>query len=315
MNIVSVIIPTYNRADLLKESVYSVIAQTYRPIECIVVDDGSTDNTREIIEEIINVNDASFVLHYVFQSKCGVQTARNLGTSIASGKYIQYLDSDDILFPDKLSQQVEYLTLHTECDGVFGDWKCGTIDNNEIFIAYKNQDFISQMLTEKCIANFSFLMRREIVGKIGAWDVTIKRNQEIDFHLRGLLFGGHFSYQPLICGLWRMHDGERIVFKSTLYDIVIFYQKWEKILNNKNIFRQDLAIKIANLYMWLIAKNKNKPVKEIIIMLKEVIRLNPSVDFNKSIKFKVLKNLIGIDGALVIWLFQFRRTTKLYDTK
>ena len=83
MNKVSVIIPTYNRAELLKDSVLSVIAQTYRPIECIVVDDGSTDNTRAVIEDIIDVTDASFVLLYVLQLKCGAQTARNRGTAIA----------------------------------------------------------------------------------------------------------------------------------------------------------------------------------------------------------------------------------------
>ena len=315
MKKVSVIIPTYNRAALLKESVQSVREQTYRPIECIVVDDGSTDDTKAVIEAIAKENDEGFEFKYFVQINGGAQVARNRGTAAASGQYIQYLDSDDILFPDKLSQQVEYLTLHPECDGVFGDWKCGTIDNNEIIIAYKKQDLFSQMLTEKCIANFSFLMRREIIDKIGGWDVNIKRNQEIDFHLRGLLFDGHFNYQHLLCGLWRMHDGERIVFKSTFYDIIFFYQKWEKILIKKKIFRQDLAIKIANLYMWLISQNKNKPVKEIVIMLKEVIRLNPSIDFNKSIKLIILKNLIGIDVALVIWLFQFRRTTKGYYTK
>jgi glycosyltransferase involved in cell wall biosynthesis len=315
VNKVSVIIPTYNRAELLKESLLSVIAQTYRPIECIVVDDGSKDNTRAVIEDIIDLTDDSFILQYVLQSKCGAQTARNRGTAIASGKYIQYLDSDDILFPDKISQQIDYLTLHTECDGVFGDWKCGTIDNNELIIAYKNKDFLLQLLTEKCIANFSFLMRKEIVDKIGDWDVNINRNQEIDFHLRGLLFNGNFHYQPLLCGLWRMHEGERIFFKTTLYDVISFYQKWEKILSQNKLFRRDVAIKISNLYMWLITQNKNKPVKEIINMLKEVIRLNPLIDFNKSKKLNFLKKLIGIDAALIIWLFQFRRTTKEYQNK
>ena len=201
--LVSVIISTYNRSSLLEEAIQSVIEQSYRPVECVIVDDGSTDDSKKVVENLQKKNDSTFSIVYLFQNNSGPQAARNTGTKAATGEYIQYLDSDDILYPDKLSEQVRFLKQNKDCDGVFGDWEAGTHDKKKLVTACKEEDMIAQMLVGRCIANFSFLMRRSIVERIGEWDIKIKRNQEIDFHLTGLLKGAQFDYQPLTCGLWR----------------------------------------------------------------------------------------------------------------
>ncbi|RNI32186.1 glycosyltransferase family 2 protein [Hanamia caeni] len=311
----SVIIPTYNREVYLHEAVKSVIAQSYRPIECIIVDDGSTDNTREVVSKIRITDISSFTVKYIYQQNSGSQVARNTGTAAATGAYIQYLDSDDILYPDKIQQQVNYLMQHKECDGVFGDWQIGSVEKNETVVAYKDEDLISQLLTKRCIANFSFLMRRTIVEKIGDWDVNIKRNQEIDFHLRGVLAAGRFEYQPGLCGLWRIHQNERITTATGLIDILNFYRKWEILLQEKNKFSLVLSCKIADMLFWFVTQNKNNNNKELIMMLKEAIRLNPDIAMNRSLKLKFIKNVIGQDLALKIWLSKFRRSTRLTNNK
>jgi glycosyltransferase involved in cell wall biosynthesis len=313
--LVSVIIPTYNRAALLNEAIESVSNQFYRPIECIVVDDGSTDDTRNTVNQQIKRNSVSFTVKYIYQQNAGSQIARNRGTTAASGEYIQYLDSDDILYPDKIQQQVNYLMQHKECDGVFGDWQIGSVEKNETVVAYKDEDLISQLLTKRCIANFSFLMRRTIVEKIGDWDVNIKRNQEIDFHLRGVLAAGRFEYQPGLCGLWRIHQNERITTATGLIDILNFYRKWEILLQEKNKFSLVLSCKIADMLFWFVTQNKNNNNKELIMMLKEAIRLNPDIAMNRSLKLKFIKNVIGQDLALKIWLSKFRRSTRLTNNK
>lgn len=100
---VSVVIPTYNRSSLVCEAVKSALNQTYQDFEIIVVDDGSTDNTRDEVsgfgEKII----------YVYQANEGASAARNKGISVARGEYVAFLDSDDLFLPEKLSKQVELL--------------------------------------------------------------------------------------------------------------------------------------------------------------------------------------------------------------
>ncbi len=101
--LVSVIIPTYNRTQYICEAVDSVLAQTYRNIEVIVVDDGSTDNT----EEILSQYDSK--IKYVFQNNAGPSAARNNGIKQARGDLLAFLDSDDIWFPEKLERQIQLM--------------------------------------------------------------------------------------------------------------------------------------------------------------------------------------------------------------
>ena len=306
-NLVSVIIPTYNRSALLSEAIQSVLSQTYRPIECIIVDDGSTDHTKNIVNEQITQNINSFTIKYIYQQNSGSQVARNNGTSAASGEFIQYLDSDDILYLGKIEQQVSYLLQHKDCDGVFGDWQVGSVEKNETIIAYKDEDLIAQMLTKRCIANFSFLMRRNIVEKIGNWDVNIKRNQEIDFHLRGILAGGNFDYQPGLSGLWRQHDAERIGNSANLFQAIKFYQKWESILSEKKLLSNDIRSGIAGNYMWFLGEYTGSGYKEMAAVLKELYRLTPANPIFLSSKFKFFKKLAGFNMAARVWLYRYKQ--------
>ena len=109
---VSIIIPAYNHADLLGEALESVFAQTYRNFEIIVVDDGSTDDTASLLKPLSEQG----VIRYIYQQKQGVSAARNRGIVEANGRYIAFLDSDDLFEPDKLEIQVNYLL------GSFRSW-------------------------------------------------------------------------------------------------------------------------------------------------------------------------------------------------
>lgn len=303
--LVSIIIPTYNRSELIKESIKSSIEQTYRPIECIIVDDGSTDNTNQVVADFQKRNDDLFMLKYIFQANSGSQVARNTGTAAATGEFIQYLDSDDLLYPDKISSQVDYFIKHPECDAVFGDWETGTIDKKEKVIAYKTDDLIGQFLTYKCIHTLSMLMKKTLVQKIGDWDPTITRNQEIDFHVRGVLAGGNFEYLPHNCGLWRMHGKDQIINRTGIKDILNSYQKWETLLNENKIFDKQIRKKIANFYMWFLTQYEHAPRKEQLMLVKEIIRLDPEIPFYNNKKLVMLRKIAGKNIALKIWLRQY----------
>lgn len=106
--LVSVIVPAYNRADSIANTISSIISQEYRPLEIIIIDDGSTDNTREVVTPFLQMSEALSVLYY-YQENQGVSAARNTGISKARGKFISFLDSDDSLLPGKIVNQVKIL--------------------------------------------------------------------------------------------------------------------------------------------------------------------------------------------------------------
>jgi glycosyltransferase involved in cell wall biosynthesis len=116
--LVSIVIPVYNRPALLIEAIESALAQTYRPIEVIVVDDGSTDDTAQAAQDQARTHPG--VVRYMRVTHGGVARAMNEGLRFASGEFIQILDSDDLLLPDKLALQVGGLRAHPECGISYG---------------------------------------------------------------------------------------------------------------------------------------------------------------------------------------------------
>ena len=117
--LVSVIIPVYNRTGLLREAVQSALAQTYRPIEVIIVDDGSTD-AEEMRQVAALAAETSEVARSIHVSNRGPGLARQAGLEVASGNYIQFLDSDDLLLPRKLELQVAGLEANPDCALSYG---------------------------------------------------------------------------------------------------------------------------------------------------------------------------------------------------
>lgn len=117
-NLVSTIIPVYNRPQMLMEAVDSVLAQTYRPIEIIISDDGSGDETRRVIREMAQTHPSK--IRYIFNKNQGAGLAREAGRQLARGEFIQYLDSDDLLRPRKFEIQVEALRRNPVCGIAYG---------------------------------------------------------------------------------------------------------------------------------------------------------------------------------------------------
>ena len=118
--LVSIIIPTYNREEFISDAILSCLNQTYKNIEIIVIDDGSTDNTKTILEDFtIRYNNK---IKYFSKENSGVSSARNFGISLSRGEFIQFLDSDDLIDQTKLEKQVKCLNKNKDIFGVY----CGT---------------------------------------------------------------------------------------------------------------------------------------------------------------------------------------------
>lgn len=128
--LVSVLIPTFNRAYILGKTIESVLAQTYQPLEIIVVDDGSTDETRTLIESF------GTRIRYIYQKNAGLAAARNMGLAAARGEFIAFQDSDDLWLPWKLQAQVALMRCFPELALIWTDMKAISPDGVVIYERY-----------------------------------------------------------------------------------------------------------------------------------------------------------------------------------
>ena len=182
---VSAIIPTYNRRELVVRAIESVLAQTRRVDEIVVVDDGSTDGTEAVLRERYGDR-----IRYVWQANAGVSAARNHGMSIAHGRYFALLDSDDEWLPKKTARQVEWMQAHPDFGMVLCDVE--RVDSqHQLVDVFRRRDTIQEdgwvlrwIIHNPALAPASALLRREVVVDVGGFDETLRTAEDIDFHLR-----------------------------------------------------------------------------------------------------------------------------------
>ena len=168
---VSVVIPTYNRADYLHEAITSVLSQSYRDFEIIVVDDGSTDDTRRVLEHFI----AEGSIQYIYQTNAGGGNARDTGIQAAQGKYIALLDSDDLFLPNKLEKQIAFLEEYNEAGMVHSGFS--KFDNTGKDLGYRDSSRFSGWIYPNLLLEWSVLiasstvvMPSSVLQKIGRFD-------------------------------------------------------------------------------------------------------------------------------------------------
>ena len=183
--VVTVIILTYNKAHLISESIKSVFAQKFTNLEIIVIDDASTDNTKDCLAPFLKNKQIRFIQN---KKNIGISKSRNYGISLAKGKFVAMLDGDDAwLDCDKLTKQVKYLEENPEC-GAVGTWliQIDEYGRNIKKIAYKEKDeFLRKsILYRNPIAHSSVLFRRDIVQSVGGYDNSLATMEDHDLWLK-----------------------------------------------------------------------------------------------------------------------------------
>jgi glycosyltransferase involved in cell wall biosynthesis len=243
-NRVSVVVPTYNRANHITKSLNSAWEQTYRPIEVLVVDDGSTDDTREVVEEWKkNHKDDTFKTKYIYQENAGAPTARNTGIKNANGRYLQFLDSDDVLMPEKLALQIELMqkekTSICICNYIHVNRKgcvLESVDNNRTM----NQIIESTIGLSTIISVIDRSFFNEDILK---WNPNLKKFQDRDFHHKIFFVVEEFSFVNKSLFKWIRHEEERIfdsiphtkkIHWESLKSLLIFHLKhWRSVQSEK----------------------------------------------------------------------------------
>jgi glycosyltransferase involved in cell wall biosynthesis len=179
--LVSVIIPTYNRAGVLRRAVDSVLAQTYQDVELLVIDNGSTDQTSHVIAEY-----GDRVMSVVQENR-GVSSARNTGIRAASGEYVALLDSDDAWLPDKLARQLEVMTQHPEIPLCHTEeiWIRRGVRVNPMKKHQKYGGYIFSYCLPLCVISpSSVLIRRWLFEEVGEFDETFPACEDYELWLR-----------------------------------------------------------------------------------------------------------------------------------
>jgi glycosyltransferase involved in cell wall biosynthesis len=191
----------------LRETLNSVFTQTFTDYELILIDDGSTDRTAEIIKSYGSKVRAEFTPNR------GASAARNLGTSLAKGEFIQYLDADDLLRPDALEKRITALKT-SNADVAYSDWqKLEEQEDTSFLVGEAISLSIEDIHPDPKIAIFTdfwcppaaLMYRRSIVEKIGLWNESLPIIQDARFLLDAALFGGKFIHISEIGAYYRVH--------------------------------------------------------------------------------------------------------------
>lgn len=202
---VSVIIPCFNAASWIREALKSVLEQNIDNMEIIVIDDGSTDNSADIVAKDFPT------IKLIGTKNQGASKARNLGTRESEGEFIQYLDADDMLAPGKLKIQLESLRK-ARADVAYGDWQKlvetedGKFIKGEIVSRRIKDPEIELFTADKWCPMAAYLFKRSIVEKIGGWNEGLPIIQDVRFQLDCALRGGIFQYVTGIMGYFRVHS-------------------------------------------------------------------------------------------------------------
>lgn len=212
MDKVSVIIPSYNHEKFIGDAIESVLNQSYPHIEIIVVDDGSTDGTQEILSRF----QSQINIMFMFQENSGGSAARNSGIRVAQGRYICFLDSDDVFHPEKVERQIEFFNTNPEIGLVHTGayvllkanegWKHWYTYTPPVF--HSRDEQIKELLKANYIACSTVMVRRDLFSQVGLFNTKYDYAPDYDMWLR-LLTCSDFSSIPEALIHYRWHGGNQ----------------------------------------------------------------------------------------------------------
>lgn len=258
--LVSIIMPAYNAEKTIKESIESVLTQTYQNWELLIVNDGSKDNTSSVVSSYDDVR-----IKLIEQVNGGVANARNNGLQKAQGEYIAFLDSDDLWTIDKLEKQINYFQENIEVGLVYTDRKCFFENVDKAFdCEYKESididDNYLRLLIYDYIATLTVMIKREVIVNVGLFDKELFGTEDWDLWIRiaKKYKIGHLKER---LAYYREHDGGI----SKNFDR---HSVEERKVIEKHVLNNSIEKKVINLSLWVWYK------KSLIHSLKQLKIIN-----------------------------------------
>jgi glycosyltransferase involved in cell wall biosynthesis len=252
--LVSIIVPCYNAERFLAKTLESAFVQTYPNMEIIVIDDGSTDGTANLIRSYDHRVNAQF------GPNRGASAARNRGTALACGEYVQYLDADDLLCPNSIADRVAALQ-ETGADVAYSDWeKLIEVAEGAFEVGEHVTRRIEDLNPNPEIARLQFwaplaalTYRRTIVAKIGGWKEWLPIIQDARFFQDAGLVGGRFVHVPGVGARYRVHFGASLSRRGDaayVWDVFHNGCDLQAVLEAKGAMSADMRSTFAGLYSY-----------------------------------------------------------------
>lgn len=266
---VSVIIPTYNRADTIKRSIDSVLSQSYRDFEIIVVDDGSTDNTEQIVMGCAD----SRIRYLKNDRRIGANGARNVGIQHAVGEYIAFQDSDDVWRSDKLEKQMDMLQNRKELDVVYSRYARHWSDGRSMLVPDINytreqlQDGIAHILANfNVIGTPTMIARRKCFEECGMFDLKIRRYQDWEINIGFVQRYQYGFIDEVLLDAYISPDSITNTVTSTFDSVALIVRKHQSFFETQNTLDMHLT-GLANTAL------KEGTLKELSVLLGEELFL------------------------------------------
>lgn len=279
-SLISVIIPAFNRASIIGETLDSVLDQSYSNWECIIVDDGSTDNTREVVENY-SAGDKRFrYFPRPPERKKGASPCRNYGLEMAKGDYIQFLDSDDLLEKNKFEEQLKVLSAFSNLSIVTCKWGSFSSSSN-VRVKTKYRSYWDFKPGVNLLYNFGkyneyfpplvYLVSRELIEKSGKWDETIPKNPNDDgeYFTRILMHSEQVIFCERASVYYRAGNTERL-------SLLDEREKIESVIKSWKLIEDHLKVKYRKIATVYVGNGKRNIYEQIKNSYPEIVEENYS---------------------------------------
>ena len=231
--LISIVVNCYNRADMVRTALDSIWNQTYRPIELIIVDDESKDNTMEVVNQWCSEHpDTKDFTSFAKSFPNGKPSlARNRGLELAHGDYIQFVDDDDWIYPNAVEAKVDYAKQHPDCGLIVNQldyYRNGkAFDSTHISLPDNPQNLVEYLLHHECLLVATLMFKTDVLRTIG-WKNDLHFAMDMEITLRHAMKGGTIGLVDQSLGAYRLHNSGRrqcTTYRDKLPDdfIVRFY--------------------------------------------------------------------------------------------
>lgn len=301
---ISIIIPCYNEETVIRKTLSMVHNQTYKNIEIIVVDDGSVDQTKEIVKDV----ELSYPnTHYFYQSNSGVSSARNLGIKKSTGQYIMFLDADDMYAARNAIERMILKINKTESDVVY----CGYIMNDGKNRKKRKSQFTTELVLEKYLLGYiqpntdCWLISKELIKD---HNIEFKNHldigEDIYFFSTVLSLTKHISFVADYLLIYNFDSNQglgAIKYEKMNRDAVFIYEMLNDPLITKNhnirsiLLDYKLPANLVNTFLFLLKNNYSEALaKKYYNRYQDLMFLKPSVYFGtKTLKLEIKKIMLN----------------------
>ena len=281
--LVSVIVPTYNYGRFIGETLECLRAQTYQNWECVIVDDGSTDDTAEQVALFMK-RDERF--KFLRQENARQAAAKNNGLRNSAGDYIQFLDADDLIEPQKFEKQVEYLEAHPGVDIIYGSmryFRSGNPDERLFWVWGENKPWMPEisgsgkeiligLVRQNIMVINSPLIRRSVVDVVGVFDERLPPAEDWDYWLRCAAAGMRFQFDESrgTLALVRCHSSSSSQDRRRMYKSMrLIREKIETLTEDADVLSLNREQKTNDQQVLALETISHGPLKDC---LKEMLR-------------------------------------------